>query len=111
MSDYQTYRGKCNEMVDTLVVANPTLTAVRGHYFCPIWNREECHWWAVDQVGTIIDPSAKQFPSKGHGIYTPFDGRIPCAECGGEMMEEDVARFEGNHGFCSTKCAMRFVGL
>ncbi len=111
MSDYATYRGKCKEMVNALVAADATLTAVRGHYWCPIWNTEEPHWWAITQDGTIIDPTARQFPSKGSGTYTPFDGRIPCAECGCEMLEKDVARFEGNHAFCSTKCAMRFVGL
>ena len=111
MSDYAAYRGKCKEMVDALIATDPTLTAVRGHYWCPIWNRDDAHWWAIDRAGTIIDPSARQFPSKGSGAYTPFDGRVPCAECGSEMMEADVALFEGNYAFCSTKCAMRFVGL
>lgn len=111
MDDYKIYRGKCKEMVDELVASDTKLTAVRGHYWCPIWNRDDAHWWAVRNDGEIIDPSSKQFPSKGNGIYTPFSGIVPCAECGCEMQEEDVARFEGNYAFCSTKCAMRFVGL
>ncbi|HEY6019200.1 MAG TPA: hypothetical protein VIY48_04655 [Candidatus Paceibacterota bacterium] len=110
-TDYQKFRGKCKELVDAVIASDPSLTAVRGHYFCPIWNTEEPHWWATTPDGKIVDPSAKQFPSKGNGMYTPFNGLVPCAECGAEMKEDEVARTEGRYGFCSTKCAMRFVGL
>jgi hypothetical protein len=60
--------------------------------------------------GTIYDPSKDQFPSRGLGIYTPFDGHVVCAECGKEM-DEGEARLESNYAFCSTRCNMRFVGL
>lgn len=108
-SDYAKYRGKCKEMCEALIQSDPSLTIVRGHYFCPFWG-EQAHWWTVDKDGKIIDPTAKQFPSKGHGEYMEFDGRVSCAECGKEMQEKE-ARFESNYGFCSTKCNMRFVGL
>lgn len=110
MSDYMKYRGKCREMSEDACNADPTLTLVRGHYYCPIWNTEEPHWWCVRPDGTIVDPSKAQFPSKGLGTYTPFSGVIECSQCGKEMAEED-ASFDSNYAFCSTACNMRFVGL
>lgn len=93
------------------MTSDPSLTLVRGHYFCPTWNRDEPHWWTVRADGTVFDPSVLQFPSKGLGIYTPFNGHVECAECGKDMLEKEVERFEGNYAFCSTRCVMRFVGL
>lgn len=60
--------------------------------------------------GTIFDPTREQFPSKGFGIYTPFDGTVECSECGKTLKEEE-AQFESRYCFCSTRCHMRFVGL
>ena len=107
---YLEFRGRCKELSEAACAADPTLTLVRGHYFCPMWNSDEPHWWCVRQDGTIFDPSKDQFPSRGLGIYTPFDGRIACAECGKEI-DESEARFDSNYAFCSTRCNMRFVGL
>ncbi len=109
-ADYRQYRGKCKELVDAACAADTTLTAVRGHYFCPLWNSNEQHWWCVQKDGTIYDPSKAQFPSNGNGIYTPFDGFVECSECGKVVLEED-AGFHGRYAFCSTACNMRFVGL
>ena len=89
-----------------------SLTLVRGHYYCPIWNVEEQHWWTTRPDGTIFDPTAKQFGSKGMGIYTPFDGTIQCSECGTEFKEDaENASFDSRYAFCSNKCHGRFVGL
>lgn len=107
---YLEFRGRCKEMSEAACSEDTTLTLVRGHYFCPMWNTDEPHWWCVRQDGTILDPSKNQFPSRGLGIYTPFDGRVSCAECGKEI-DEDEARFDSNYAFCSTRCNMRFVGL
>lgn len=109
-NDYLTFRGKCKEMSEAAVQADPTLTLVRGHYFCPIWNTDEPHWWCAKPDGTIVDPTARQFGSKGHGIYTPFNGQVECAQCGKEVPEKD-AYFESNYAFCSSRCFGRFVGL
>ncbi len=109
-NDYLEYRGKCKEMAEEAACLDPTLRLVRGYYFCPIWNVEEPHWWCEREDGTIFDPTAKQFPSKGAGIYTEFDGTVTCAECGKEMREVE-ARFDSNYAFCSVTCNMRFVGL
>lgn len=108
-SDYQMYRGKCKELSEEQVRINPSLRLVRGHYHCPIWG-EQAHWWCVKPDGTIVDPSKLQFPSKGIGEYVEFNGKIKCAECNKEVMEED-AIFEGRYGFCSSKCVLKFVGL
>lgn len=110
MTNYEKYRGKCKEFCEQAVKDDPSLTLVRGHYYCPIWNTDESHWWTIREDGSIYDPTAKQFPSNGHGIYTKFDGIVSCAECGKEIKEED-ADIEGNYCFCSTACHMRFVGL
>lgn len=109
-NDYLTYRGKCKEMSEALCLEDPTLTLVRGHYFCPMWNRDEPHWWCVKPDGTVVDPTAKQFPSKGHGIYTPFNGLVTCDECGKEVPEAE-AHFDSNYAFCSHRCHGRFVGI
>jgi hypothetical protein len=111
LSDYRLYRGKCKELSETLCSENPNLRLVRGHYFCPIWNTDEQHWWCEDiNTGKIVDPSAKQFPSKGLGTYTPFNGMVECAECG-KTLPEDRAKFYGSYAFCSESCICRFVGL
>lgn len=109
-TDYMKYRGKCKEFCEAAIKEDPSLTMVRGHYYCPIWNTDEPHWWTVREDGTIHDPTAKQFGSGGQGTYTPFDGTVECSECGKKMKEEE-ADIEGNYCFCSTKCHMRFVGL
>jgi len=108
-TDYAKYRGRCKEMSEALVSQNPNLTLVRGYYDCPFWGLQP-HWWVKDREGNVIDPTAKQFPSKGMGEYIEFDGNVECSECGKQMREEQ-ARFESNYAFCSVKCNMRFVGL
>lgn len=109
-NNYAKYRGKCKEVSEALCKEDPTLTLVRGHYFCPIWNRDEQHWWCVKQDGTIVDPTKLQFPSKGLGIYTPFNGICTCDNCGKEVPEAQ-ASFEGRFAFCSSRCYGFFVGI
>jgi hypothetical protein len=108
--DYLLYRGKCKEMAENACCEDSTLNLVRGYYFCPIWNSDEPHWWTVRQDGSIYDPSKKQFPSKGNGIYTPFNGMVNCSNCGKEMKEEE-ASYDSNYCFCSNSCYGRFVGV
>lgn len=109
-SDYIKFRGKCKELSEAACAADATLILVCGHYFCPIWNREEAHWWTKRANGTIFDPSAAQFPSKGLGIYTEFNGVIECSNCGKQVPEED-ASFDSNYAFCSSRCHGQFVGV
>lgn len=108
-TDYSLYRGKCKEMSEELVKNDPTLKLVRGYYHCAFWGKQE-HWWTVKEDGTIVDPTAKQFPSKGYCEYEEFNGMLNCSECGKEMKEEE-ASFDSNYCFCSYECHGRFVGL
>lgn len=110
MNNYLEYRGKCKEMAEAEIAKDPSLTLVRGWYYCPIWNRKEQHWWCKKPDGTIADPSRLQFPSGGLGEYEEFKGVVTCAQCGKEIPEEK-ARFDSNYAFCSSLCNMRFVGL
>lgn len=108
--DYSKFRGKCKEYSQELVDNDPSLTLVRGYYFCPIWRNEEPHWWVKDANGNIIDPTKAQFPSNGYGIYEEFDGYVNCSNCGKEL-KEDEASFESNYCFCSYSCHGQFVGV
>lgn len=109
MDDYTEFRGKCKEMSEALIEADPTLTMVRGWYHCYIWGPQQ-HWWVKDINGNIIDPSARQFPSKGNGEYEEYDGYIDCEQCG-KRVHEDDAYFDGNHAFCSSSCFRLCVGI
>lgn len=110
-TDYERYRGKCKELSEQAVACDPTLTIVRGYYWCPIWGKQ-AHWWTIYPDGTIYDPTKDQFPSKGLGEYEPFNGMVECSQCGKEMKEKD-AEFDGNgaYAFCSVRCHGRFIGV
>jgi len=109
MTDYMQYRGRCKELSEQAIAADPTLRLVRGYYHCPIWGRQE-HWWTSRQDGTIHDPSARQFPSKGIGEYEEFSGICECANCGKEIEEADAISY-GSYAFCSSECVCAFVGV
>lgn len=110
-STWLIYRGKCKEACEALLSVMPELRLVRGHYFEPIWNRDEPHWWLVDELGNITDPTRHQFPSKGIAeFYTEFDGNVECSQCG-KIVPEEEASFESNYCFCSHLCHGRFVGV
>lgn len=108
-NDYLEYRGRCKELSEQAVAADPSLRLVRGYYHCPIWGKQ-AHWWTAREDGTINDPSARQFPSKGCGEYEEFDGMIECEQCG-KKVPEDKAHYYGNYAFCSETCICRCVGI
>jgi hypothetical protein len=108
-TDYAKYRGKCKEMSEAAISADPSLVLVRGHYDCPFWGKQ-AHWWTVRPDGSVYDPSVRQFPSNGCGEYIPFDGTVECAQCGKKIPEEK-ADIEGNYAFCSYECHGQFVGI
>lgn len=99
---YKKYRGKCKEFVDRAVEKDPTLKAVRGHYFCPMWGKQ-AHWWCVRPDGEIYDSTVDQFPKPHIGDYVEFDGIVVCDECGKEVPETE-AIFDGRFGLCYDKC-------
>lgn len=108
--DYTKFRGKCKEMSEALVKEDPELRLVRGYYWDALWGKQG-HWWCEDKAGNIIDPTKDQFPTKGEGAYTEFNGMVECAECSKEMKEEDCPSFHGNYAFCSVRCEGRFIGV
>lgn len=111
-SDYVKYRGKCREFCDELIKSDPTLILVRGYFHC-VFDGKQPHWWCKKPDGTIVDPTIRQFTSKGiAGEYEEFDGNVECSECG-KIIPEEEAQFDGNghYAYCSDKCHMRHVGL
>lgn len=110
ISNYLKYRGKCKEFCQRAIEKDPSLRLVRGYYYCPVWDVEEQHWWTERPDGSIYDPTKKQFGSQGTGTYREFDGTLPCAECGKIILEKHIVHM-GHYQVCSTKCALRLVGL
>lgn len=103
-------RGRCHELASDAVQLDPTLRLVRGWYRCPVWGDQQ-HWWAEREDGTIIDPTAAQFPSAGVGRYIEYQGMLPCEQCG-DAVAEDVAYLPGNGmAFCSLDCYGRCIGF
>jgi len=109
MTDYEKYRGKCYEYSAALVMDYPDLKLVRGHYYDAQWG-EQAHWWTETKSGVIVDPTVNQFPSKGHGVYIPFDGICTCEVCGKEKPEEEMY-FMSRYPVCSDYCARTLVGV
>lgn len=114
---YKVFRGRCKELCEAAVAADPALTLVRGHIFVAQWpsDPEQPHWWCKRGDGTIHDPSWQQFPFNSPpsvNLYFEFDGNIDCANCGETFKETDPGvGFDGRHAFCSHKCHGQFVGL
>jgi hypothetical protein len=97
--------GQCKEITQKMAADFPELTRVRGHYYCWAWG-ERAHWWLVDPNGTIIDPTAQQFPSKGKGEYLPWEEGSPeptgmCPNCGDPCYDGQTC--------CSESCAQAYV--
>lgn len=100
----ETY-GKCHEVSQAMAAAFPELRLVRGHYYCIAWG-ERGHWWLATPDGSIVDPTAAQFPSKGTGEYVEWDDSQPeptgrCPQCG-ELC------YDGDY-LCSDACHVAYV--
>lgn len=93
---------ECDTRTRLMVEAFPELRRVPGYYYCPIWGRRT-HWWCVTQDGTVIDPTATQFPLRGIGVYeevTDFS-KLPtgvCMDCGDPVYNHRT--------FCNEECEM-----
>ena len=97
--------GQCKEVTRQMAADLPELTRVRGHYYCWAWG-ERAHWWLADANGTIIDPTAQQFPSKGKGEYVPWPEGAPepsgiCPNCGDPCYDGNTC--------CSGACTQSYV--
>jgi hypothetical protein len=96
--------GRCDEVTRAMAEAFPELRRVRGHYYCLVWG-ERTHWWLVTPGGAIVDPTAKQFPSGGRGVYEPWaegteEPSGKCPNCGGYVYGGGTA--------CSDTCAREY---
>lgn len=83
--------GDCRKWAEAMRVVFPELALVRGHYYCVVWGQRG-HWWLVASDGEVVDPTAAQFPSQGHGVYDPWEegAKEPtgkCPNCGGYAYE------------------------
>ena len=92
--------GACKDATAAMIVAFSELRRVNGHYFDHLWGERE-HWWCVDVDGSIVDPTAKQFPSRGHGAYVELDpnAQTPsgmCPECGGYVYNGETFCSDGH---------------
>ena len=100
--------GSCAEWTKEMNYAFPELIRVRGFYHCPIWGRRT-HWWLKTQHERIVDPTARQFPSKGMGVYEEvpddkIEEEVPtgvCMYCGVEVYK--------CADFCSDVCSNNMV--
>jgi hypothetical protein len=106
------YARKCHLYVLKWHEKDPTLTPVRGFYFCPVWRRDRQHWWLRRPDGTVFDPTKTQFPSSGAGLYQPFEElEFECDECGASVPKEMAGAFHHNYTICSDRCYGRLVGF
>ncbi len=113
-------RGHCRMATGAMIEAFHELRQVRGYYLCPHWGEQQ-HWWCVALDGSVVDPTAHQFPSKGQGLYRELAGdELPvgkCMDCGSDTFSYEV---DGNgdrtgqpnvHApeFCDAICKQRTV--
>ncbi len=94
--------GACHEYAEKMVAQFPELAYRKGWYYCLLWG-QRMHGWCVTMDGEIVDPTVRQFPSKGRGRYEEIeDEELPtgkCMECG-----ELLFGGGGALGFCNSLC-------
>jgi len=75
MINYRKFRGKSKELAEAAISREPTLRLVRGYYYCHTYGKQP-HWWCEKRDGTVVDLSARQYPSNGNGVYEPLDAAV-----------------------------------
>ena len=100
--------GNCSEWCDEMKKVFPELKKVRGWYRCAVWGKRE-HWWLEDSLGCIVDPTAHQFPTRGHTGLCEYEKHIEGSpEPTGKCMECGNYCYKGNP-FCSDKCHESYI--
>jgi len=94
-------RGDCAKITLQMKKEFPELQRVRGHYCCDMGGGRRQHWWLKTPDGIIVDPTANQFPSQGHGDYEEWKEGNPeptgrCLYCGDYCYDNNVV--------CSRSC-------
>lgn len=93
--NFKSAYGKCNKLCREMQEVFPELDLVKGWYKDPIWGDRE-HWWLLDDSGEVVDPTAKQFPTKGLFAYKRVKPGDPkplgkCMICGAYCYDSEVA--------------------
>jgi hypothetical protein len=96
--------GQCREVTERMAADFPELIRVRGHYYDIAWGERE-HWWLMTAEGDVVDPTARQFPTKGSGEYVPWDESRPeptgiCPNCGEYVYDGNTC--------CSDACSSAY---
>lgn len=103
--------GQCEDAAKAMAQEFPELTSVPGHVWAGPWGQRQ-HWWLTTADGTIVDPTATQFPvhvddliyeafQPGHSVVV---GR--CRECGDDIEKKLNSLDEPIEirDFCSSRC-------
>ena len=103
---YEKAYGNCKKVCEKMNKQFPELILTRGHYYCAVWG-ERMHWWLQTTEGEIIDPTATQFPTKGHGVYDQWDEtqKEPtgkCPNCGEYCYEGEQVHRECHNAFLAS---------
>jgi hypothetical protein len=100
--------GKCREAVAEMRAAFPELREVRGHVWCT-WGQRG-HVWCAAPDGTVVDPTAAQFPPPifEYDEWKPgSEVRVgTCMECGNAIYEacESLDDEPPRREFCDARC-------
>jgi hypothetical protein len=78
--------GACGIYCDDMRKVFPELKLITGHYSDPLTNSMYEHFWLEAPDGSVVDPTAIQFPTRGYGSYHPLSG---------EQKEEYERRLRG----------------
>ncbi len=98
-------RGKCAEATALMVEAFPELRRTCG-FVVTLWGEDQ-HWWCVAPDGTVIDPTAAQFPFvESYEEVDPAKPHRPipmgiCANCSGPVFDHRT--------ICSDACFKSYV--
>lgn len=103
--------GECRTATELMVKEFPELKRVAGHVYTLGWGKRS-HFWCVTPDGSIVDPTARQFPGLlGYEPWKPGDEVCvgKCMNCGCEIWRkvqslEDVKR----ECICGRECETSF---
>jgi hypothetical protein len=90
----------CRQWAHAMVEWFPELAIARGWYVEPLLGRVE-HWWCLTPSGTVIDPTAAQFPTGGEYEPVTDESQVPtgaCLNCGDSVYEGLTCCSDGVRG-------------
>jgi hypothetical protein len=101
--------GRCREACAEMSAAFPELRTVRGHVIDALWGQRG-HIWLETAYGTIVDPTASQFPFLAEYLHWEPGGEVRvgrCMHCGAHIWRavESLDVDPGQERFCDAACA------